>query len=625
MLKKTLSIFLSFLAFYGCSPRDSYAVQPLSPTATVPYKTFVYGIENVKLRHKIRSESKLVLGQNNPPKTINKLRMLAVEDMKNLQLVLGAEGYYDAELDFFIDIRTSPVTVYLKVSLGQRYTLGAFKIKSDPEDDPQIPMIASNINLLGIKVGMPAQKTKVKKAIDQVIKFLQDRGKPLAKIKEDRIVIDRASKEMHVALMIDTGPLARFGNTVIERNGGMSSDFIKSKLSWQKGDIYNREKIVQTIQKLNNSRLFRSINIMNGDKINSEGFLDIYVKLEGREPSEYIIGAEHGPKRPLTPNARWERRNLFGYGEILTMGTHMGAERKTGDVSLHFPDFKLVNLDLVTKVRAGKLDYPAYTKKGLDTKTTFQMPLFNPNIIGYGGVAFEINNVTRPGEDEKENTYRLIGVPLGVRYSKVEGGRQPKEGFRAQLKIFPYMTIFGKLKSYVRTKLKPEFFYPLTKEKNVVLTGWMNTSFTPGAGKGTIPTHMLNYPGGRNTVRGYKFQMAGPLTPEKDPKGGRSMMLMGVGLNHYLSEAVTLSAYMDWGTTYNRQYTDFSSAFLWGVGAGIKYHSEYGDFRLDVASPAKRRPSVDDAIEIYIGFEVRPYSIYKGVSHSLSSQKIRER
>lgn len=620
MFRKQQFIFLIFFTVFGLlfSARTLAAV-PLAPTGHIPYKTFIYGADDVELKNVLRSASKLVAGQNIPPRTINELKQLAVQDMKNLQDVLGAQGYYDAEMDFFVEIETVPVTVYLKISLGKLYTLGAFKIKSDPPDNPQIPLISENITRLGIHMGMPAKKDKVKSAIDQVLKFLKDRGQPLAKIKEDRMVIDRASKELHVALLINAGPLVRFGNIVIENSGGVNADFIKGKLAWQKGDIYNREKIIQTIQKLHNSRLFKTIKITNGETVSDEGFMDIYVNLTGTTPSDYSIGAKYQPKQSMINTVKWESRNLMDRGEILSLQGDVGSKQKTGELALLLPDFQKINLDFIMNIRAGKWEFPAYVKQGIEMKSSVQYPIFGPDLIGEAGLSFEINNVEKNGE--REDTYRILGFPFGIKYSDIIGGHQPRRGVRFEGKVYPYMTVFGKLQSYVRAHLNPEVFYPITAAEDVVVTGWLDAGFTPGAGKKIVPSHKLYYPGGADTIRGYKFQMAGPLDEFKNPKGGRSMVLFGAGVNSYVTDSLTISGYMDCGTAYDRQYGDFSSGMLWGIGAGIKYHTEYGDLSFDIASPVIRRKE-DDAIEFYVSFNMKPYEVYQGLYRNFTPQAI---
>lgn len=620
MRKLSFLTFVFFLLLGGFKGvHQGHAASSLTPTGHIPYKTFIYGADNAELRKVLRAASHLVANQSTPPQTVNQLKQIAVQDMKNLQDVLASEGYYDAELDFFVDIQTMPVTVYLKINLGKLYTLGAFKIKSDPSDDPQIPIVSKNVGRIGIQMGMPAKKDKIKDAIDKIMKFLKDRGKPLAKVKEDRMVIDRTAKEMHVALLIESGPLVRFGDIIIENSGGVKPEFIKSKLAWRKGDIYNREKIIQTIQQLHNSRLFKSIKVTNAETTNDQGFMDVYVNLKGSTPSEYSIGSSYQPKLGLIHEASWEGRNLMNGGEIFNLSTNFGSKQKTAELSLLIPDFQKVNMDFTTKVRAGKWDFPAYEKQGFEMKSSLAYPIFGPQLIGDIGLSFEINNVSRYGT--KENNYRILGLPLGIKYSTVVGGWQPRKGVRLKARVYLYATVFTKLQSHVRLHVKPEVFYPLTKNEDVVAAAWIDAGFTPGAGKSTVPSHKLYYPGGAGSLPGYKFQMANTLDSNKNPMGGRSMLLLGIGVNNYVTDSLSLSGYMNWGNAYDRQYSDFSNGLLWGIGAGIKYHSAYGDLSFDIASPVKRR-STDNSIEFYLSFNVKPYEVYQGLYRNLTPPSI---
>jgi translocation and assembly module TamA len=245
--------------------------------------------------------------------------------------------------------------------------------------------------------------------------------------------------------------------------------------------------------------------------------------------------------------------------------------------------------------------------------------VFGPELMAEGGFSLEINNVEKNGLNE--NTYRILGVPLALKYSTVVGGVQPRKGVKVVGKIYPYMTVFGRTQRYLKTELNPEIYCPVTAEENVVIAAQGTFGFMPGAGKRIVPSHKLYYPGGVETLRGYKFQMAGPLDTSNNPVGGRSMMLMSLGVNNYVTDTVTLSGYMDWGTAYNRQYTDFSSRMMWGIGAGIRYHSSYGDFRFDVASPVARR-STDSAVEFYVSYNVKPYEVYKGLYRTLTPPEI---
>jgi len=579
----------------------------MPPAAFIPYKTVVYGVDDPKIRKIISENSILLKGQSTPPSTVKEIKNIAIRDMTELQKLMGEQGYYDAEFDFFVDIRVEPVLVYLKVTLGTQYTLGSFKIKSEPEDDRQVKIISNDVQRLGIRVGQPAIKQQIDKASEKILEFLKDRGYPFAEIKKDHHVIDRESKKLYTAIMVSTGPLARFGNIVIQRaEKGIDAEFVKSRLAWRKGDIFSQEKIIRSIQALNNTRLFKSVKITPDDQVNEDDMVDIYIYMDGLNEGELILGYTHERKLEGVAKVGWEQRNLFGNGETLNIGAQFGQNRKLGEAGLVLPDFmETLNLDAVIKMKAGKEDYPGYTKNGFDSYAILQYPFYY-YLLGQSGVSFEINNVKK---DNKEVSHRILGSPLGLYFSRVRGGKKPRKGFKLKADILPYMSVFGKLNTFVQARIKPEIYLPVTSDDSVIFGAWGVIGMSPGAGNNVIPKHKLYYPGGAGSVPGYKFQMAGPLDSSNNPIGGRSMLNAGTQIKSYLTDELSLVGFMTWGTAYARQYPDFSTALLWSVGGGVEYGTDYGDFKLRFASPVKRREDKDNAVEIYLDFTVMPEQI----------------
>ncbi len=599
-------LLLSILILSNYVGGSAYA-RVMPPAAFIPYKTIVYGVDDPDIRKIISDHSLLLQGQSRPPSTVKEIKHIAIRDMTKLQKLMGDEGYYDAEFDFFVDIRVEPILVYLKVNLGTRYTLGSFKIKSEPKDDPQVALIANNVERLGVRIGTPAVKKQVNKATKKILDFLKDRGYPFAEIKKDHFVIDRESKKLFSAILVVPGPMARFGNIVVQRaEQGIDAEFIKSRLAWRKGDIFSQEKILRSIQALNNTRLFKSVKITPDDKVDDNGMVNMYISLDGLNTGELIVGYSHERKLGGVAKVGWEERNLFGNGEILNINAQVGKNRKLGEVGLVIPDFmEVLNMDAVIKMRAGIEDYPGYKKSGFDSYGMIQYP-FLYYLLAQTGVSFEINNVKK---NNKESSYRILGTPSGLYFSRIKGGKKPKKGFNFKVDLLPYMNVFGKMYSYLQTKISSELYLPITTDESVVFGMWGTTGLSPGAGKNVIPAHKLYYPGGANSVPGYKFQMAGPLDASNSPTGGRSMINAGTQVRTYLTDELTLVGFMTWGTSYSRQYPDFSSALLWSIGGGIEYDTSYGDFKLRFASPVYRRENKDNAVEVYLDFTVMPERI----------------
>ncbi|UNM06592.1 MAG: hypothetical protein H6925_02655 [Holosporaceae bacterium] len=97
----------------------------------------------------------------------------AQQDLVNIQKSLAKFGYFDADLDYFVDIRMDPVIVYVKVKLNTQYTIGAFKFKSDPPNNTAVHVLEQDIKRVGVVLGQPALRKTIQKATVDSINYLQ--------------------------------------------------------------------------------------------------------------------------------------------------------------------------------------------------------------------------------------------------------------------------------------------------------------------------------------------------------------------------------------------------------------------------------------------------------------------
>ncbi|MFN7662803.1 MAG: autotransporter assembly complex protein TamA [Alphaproteobacteria bacterium] len=594
--------FLKIILLTSLSLKIVWAKDPYTPYSNVPYKTVIFGLDHADIREAVFQNSILMTKSNQPPESVSILRKRAEQDLVNIQKVVASFGYYDADFDYFVDVRTNPVRVYIKIQLNTQYKIGAFKLKSDPPNNNLIDVLGEDIKKVGISLEEPALKTSVQKAVVNTINYLQKHGYPFAKLKEDRIVIDRSTKKMQVALLVSPGPLTRFGNTILEENGEVTGEFIKSHMRWKKGEVYSEQKVLDTIQSLNNTRLFNEVKITHDDRIDENGFMNIYLKLEAAGKNKISPEKDYVSGLGLELGGSWEKRNLNGTKHILKSTVRAGKHRQHLSLNLTTPDAGLLNLNLNTTLSGVKEDLKPYDKRGGALKVKADYPI-DEHWHVYGGAEAEVYSL-KTGNEPFDH-HRLLSLPVGFIWDYTDNVMRPKKGGRFKFDFIPYAFLFEKFSAFAHLKIKPEFFVPLLNNHSLYMRGWADIGFAPGAGKNVIPKDKKFYGGGgtHEPIRGYAFQMAGPLSG-KVPVGGRSFATFGGELYYDLNEDFSILSFMDWGTTYDRQFPDFRTKMLWGVGGGVRYHTKYGIFYLDVASPIERRSgNIDNPVEIYAGIK----------------------
>ena len=544
----------------------------------------------------IAKNSILVQQETSPPPTIQAIKNIAEQDLVNMQKVLAAYGYYDTQVDYFVDIRQNPIHVYLKVNLGPQYTLSAFKLKSDPIGNNQVSYLAHNIQLVGITLDMPAKRSTIQDSVQATINYLQNHGYPFAKLKEDRIVIDRATKTLMAALLISPGPMVRFGNTILEQNGEVTGEFIKKRLKWIKGEVYSEQKVIDTLQSLNNSRLFKIVRISHDDQVDQNGLMNMYIKLEGANKNVFNPIFQHIPGLDTEFGVSYRHLNAFQKGQILGVDAIAGHARKSVKMSLTTPDLPKLNMNTNASFKVSSEHYKPYFLKGGQLHAVVDTPLNDYTTVN-GGVDVEIDRIE---QFTFTKDYRLLSIPLGVTFKIAEEDLEDKKEARIKVEWTPYASLFSHTNFFDSLSIKPDVFWPLLDTNNLILHGWADIGLSPGAGRHVLPANKLFFGA---PVRGYQFQYAGPLSDSEMPLGQRSMASFGLELEYYITPTWSILPFLDVGTTYNRAFPDFRGRLFWGVGAGVRYHSPYGIFYLDVASPINRRSGTDNAMEVYAGIK----------------------
>ncbi|PKQ01666.1 MAG: outer membrane protein assembly factor, partial [Alphaproteobacteria bacterium HGW-Alphaproteobacteria-12] len=115
-----------------------------------------------------------------------------------------------------------------------------------------------------------------------------------------------------------------------------------------------------------------------------------------------------------------------------------------------------------------------------------------------------------------------------------------------------------------------------------------------------VPGSTRFFAGGGGSVRGYGYQMAGPLDAQNDPAGGRSVLEANVETRYRASETIGVVAFIDGGQAFDNPVPSLGDPLLWGAGLGLRYYTPIGPIRADIAVPLNRRTGVDDAFQIYV-------------------------
>jgi len=198
-------------------------------------------------------------------------------------------------------------------------------------------------------------------------------------------------------------------------------------------------------------------------------------------------------------------------------------------------------------------------------------------------------------------TYYIAAVPMDVLYDASDDWLNPSSGYRVGLSLSPEYSAAkgGATATYVQAQLDASYYQPVNER--VVIAARTRLGSIQGASTEIIAPSRRLFAGGAGSVRGYGYQKIGPADSNGNPTGGRSLTefsLEARAKTGLLDNALDVAAFVDAGTV-DRSSTPTLRDMRYGAGIGLRYQTDFGPIRVDIATPLNRR-SGDHRIAIYV-------------------------
>jgi translocation and assembly module TamA len=100
-------------------------------------------------------------------------------------------------------------------------------------------------------------------------------------------------------------------------------------------------------------------------------------------------------------------------------------------------------------------------------------------------------------------------------------------------------------------------------------------------------------------VRGYRYQSIGPQFPNGNPVGGTAVDAGALEFRQRIFADWGIAAFVDAGQASARS-VPFTGTLHAGAGGGIRYYTQIGAIRADIAVPLNSAHGAD-AFEVYVG------------------------
>lgn len=529
------------------------------------------------------------------------------DDLTNLVVFYQNNGYLDAKIEdsrVTADSAAGNVDIFIKISEGELTYV---------EDVSLFGNVVYGDSLLLRKIkfraGDPFKRRMISDAALSILTLYADNGYLDAEVHPDV----RVNSEQHRALIdfiIDEHDQYRISGIRIVGLEKTKPKVVERELTFHSGDVAQRAQLLESQRRLYLTGLFQSVFIRPGPTSSGDstdgslpGYKDILVELKENESIEFNVAVGYGTvekararlgiynnniagtarKFGLTPKISFVNRGLeASYTEPWTLGL-----RWRTDVSVLFDYSEEPGYNLTRK--AGRITLGRTFGRHSSIALSFRNEDSRLTNVQVSPVPDELNSFIRsltltPIYDTRDNLFNSHdGVYL--EWSQELAG-----------------SFLGGTDTFLRSILRTKFFHslrPSTVLATALEIGWMDHL----GGVSEIPLNERFYAGGPSSLRGFGYQMVGPLDLNGIPIGGQFKVVCNVlEVRQAVYKIMGIALFGDAGNVW-WQVDDFQLKDVRAdLGVGLRVNTPIGIVRGDYAvNPWPRSGEADWQLYFNVG------------------------
>lgn len=342
---------------------------------------------------------------------------------------------------------------------------------------------------------------------------------------------DPESKTAMVTFDVKEGALIRVRNINISGNDKTRDKVIRRELRVNEAELIDTAAMQLSFKRLNNMNYFETVEII--PKQVDPGTVDLDIKVKEKSTGTFSVGGGFSSLDKLGLVADITEGNLFGRGQLIKVRGQLGQRRSTGVVTFRepylFDEALSAQIDLYSRqtfffnffeeriggdIVLGKWfsEYLSGSLSLLRERLTISNDLSDQLFLGGGGLAVtpvtDLPLVIQQQLGKSTTSAIILGVARDTRDFFVD----PKSGARHGLTLEFAGGPLGGTNDFYKVIGDSVWYFPVV---------W-NTVFAPRARLGfahsysagsQLPVGDRFFVGGIQTVRGFEFGRAGPVSP----------------------------------------------------------------------------------------------------------------
>lgn len=530
-------------------------------------------------------------------------------DKQILRQYLMDHGYLEGTVgEAVIEKREDGLYVTFDVTEGQQYTIGKITASGD------LAQGSSEYTLEGIKSeqGEVFNATQVRNDIFTITDKFSDEGYAFANVVPNTN-INKGAASVDLDFASTKGNLVYINRINVTGNEKTYDNVIRRELKVEEQQLYSGTKIKRSQTLLQRLGYFDEVGITNQPTADPSK-VDLDVNVKEATTGSFSAGAGYSTNNGAIFNTKIQESNLFGTGRRANLNLDFGSQISNQIISIDDPrindTYMSGGIDILRTTRVFN-DFNRELAGGAVTvgypgEQVFGELLQDINFsLKYELLRVDINDVDDDSAQlvkDSAGQSSASGVTPSIIRNTINNPMNPTKGSKQILQT--EVAGLGGDQDFVLFEVRNSWYYPLLESSygDVVISDRTNFGYGESFNDNPFPLYRRFFPGGINSVRGYKNRSLGPVDLNDQVYGGNKQLVNNLELIFPLINSAGFRGvvFYDFGQAYDDNKPIAVDELRQAWGYGIRWASPMGPIRVEFGYPIDKQPG--DSMQTMFSF-----------------------
>jgi outer membrane protein insertion porin family len=500
-------------------------------------------------------------------------------DVERIREVLLNKGYLNAQVGLpTVELSEDKkwFNVTYAVNEGEPFTVAEVGFRGNTVfEEPELR------DKMKIKPGEIFQRQKIRDEISRLTDLYGSKGYAFADVVPN-VNPNAEERTATIILNIKEGEMMRIRQINIHGNEKTKDNVIRRELRVDEQDVIDTPSLKRSFQRLNNLNFFETVEILpqqvDADKV------DLNVRVKEKPTGQFSIGGGFSTLDKLVAIADITEGNLGGNGWMGRIRGQLGQQRTLGLITFRNPYLNDSLTSMQIDVYRSMTNYITYFEKKAGASLTFGRWL-SEYVTGSVSFVAEQLDFSDPTVDAPELVLAQLGTQstTGFRTTLARDTRDyfldPRSGLRTSVGFDFGTPYLGGTNNFYKYYLDAIKYTPLPFDTRFSIHARYGSA--EGLRGKPIPLTERFFVGGINTMRGFVFGRAGPVTASGSLLGAAKELIFNNDFIFTISSEAKLNGviFFDWGNGFNDNEPVSFSDLRKSAGFEGRWISPFGPLR----------------------------------------------